>query len=82
MCERQLTKRLGCCRRGHLKAKKHRFFWGLGWKALLERSLPAPYEPRCDDRDPLFFYRDADKAPPALPSKRDHWKATHFASWG
>uniref|UniRef100_A0A6S9HA20 cAMP-dependent protein kinase n=1 Tax=Heterosigma akashiwo TaxID=2829 RepID=A0A6S9HA20_HETAK len=41
-----LTKRLGCLKGGAQDIKKHKFFNGMDWAALLERRLPAPIVPR------------------------------------
>ena len=43
-------KRLGCGRAGLLELKRHAWFGGLDWKALIRKEIPAPVVPVLEPR--------------------------------
>ena len=51
LCERDVTKRLGCGKRADRAVKGHRFFRGTPWKGLLDGSQKAPYAPEWSHDD-------------------------------
>ncbi|EGB10929.1 hypothetical protein AURANDRAFT_22299, partial [Aureococcus anophagefferens] len=82
LCEREITKRIGCGRLGSYSVKKHRFFWALSWRGLLDKLPAAPYVPRLADADDLSHFSGACKDPPAAPGKAASWPEDRFDAWG
>ncbi|KAH8049599.1 cAMP-dependent protein kinase [Aureococcus anophagefferens] len=82
LCEREITKRIGCGRLGSYSVKKHRFFWALSWRGLLDKLPAAPYVPRLADADDLSHLSGACKDPPAAPGKAASWPEDRFDAWG
>lgn len=71
-----LTKRYGCLKGGADDIKKHKWFSGFDWEALLQRQLPAPIVPTVNgDADTSNFdpYPDSlEEAPmPVLGNNKD-----------
>ena len=72
----------GCGRLGSYSVKKHRFFWALSWRGLLDKLPAAPYVPRLADADDLSHFSGACKDPPAAPGKAASWPEDRFDAWG
>jgi len=72
----------GCGRLGSYSVKKHRFFWALSWRGLLDKLPAAPYVPRLADADDLSHFSGARKDPPAAPGEAASWPEDRFDAWG
>ena len=70
-------KRLGCGRAGLLELKRHAWFGGLDWKALIRKEIPAPVVPVLEhDKDTRNYekYVEKDDPEPAMaPGTSDEW---------
>ena len=82
LCDREITKRLGCGRLESYSVKKHRFFWLLSWRGLKDKLPNAPYVPLLHHADDLSHFTLASKEPPTLPAKAASWPDDHFDAWG
>ena len=71
------SKRLGCGRAGLLELKRHAWFGGLDWKALIRKEIPAPVVPVLEhDKDTSNYekYVERDDPEPAMAAgTSDEW---------
>jgi serine/threonine protein kinase len=71
------SKRVGCGRAGLLELKRHAWFGGLDWKALIRKEIPAPVVPVLEhDKDTSNYekYVERDDPEPAMAAgTSDEW---------
>ena len=59
------SKRLGCGRAGLLELKRHAWFGGLDWKALIRKEIPAPVVPVLEhDKDTSNYEKYVERGDP------------------